>query len=191
MQVDADRGCPFEKILAVGIAPGNENRNRAFDTRASAQLNSRMDAGWCPEKSLAQVSAPPLRLGLTSRNADARNHCRDCAAAHPSVLRAHSCEEAVEHQKYINTAASAQCTGWDYSALSLLEPVITTARRFMVSSLSPGGQLVEIVDRCVSRRFRPRCTGPQHPRRLHSCVSRGIQFGFHIRHKQDPCGINT
>jgi len=64
VQVDADRGRALEKILAVGIAAGNENRNRSFDTRASAQLNTRMDVGWRPEKSLAQKSAPPLRLGL-------------------------------------------------------------------------------------------------------------------------------
>src|SRR5258707_1061000 len=48
-----------------------------------------MDAGRRPKKSLAQVSAPPLRLGLLSRTANTRNHCRNCAAALPGLFRAH------------------------------------------------------------------------------------------------------
>jgi len=71
-------------------------------------------------------------MGLKSRNADARNHCRNCAAAHPALFRAHSCEEAVERQKYINSGARAQCTACDYEALLDL-PDVKRRRMAVVS----------------------------------------------------------
>ena len=63
MQVHADRGSALEKILARAVAAGNKKGNRAFDACATAQFDSRINARRCSKKSLAQVSAPPLRMG--------------------------------------------------------------------------------------------------------------------------------
>ena len=80
VQIDAYRGSTLEKILSSGVAAGNKNGNGTLNACAAAQFNSRINARRCSKKSLAQVFAPPLRMGLTSKTAHTQSF-RDCEAA--------------------------------------------------------------------------------------------------------------